>query len=173
MGRRIVNESGKNKAAYILFAAMSVLILLLCFLIYYLHNLRGNMRSITLTENGIVNAELKTDFGTLLPGESSEYELNFECKDIGTYKFYFSYTSKEHSPLGNYVTVELSDGEERKASGNLGELLAGGALVTTHTFTNVTTASFTVRYVMASDVGDEAQGANLDFDLRLTVEKIG
>ena len=173
MGRRIVNESGKNKAAYILFAAMSVLILLLCFLIYYLHNLRGNMRSITLTENGIVNAELKTDFGTLLPGQSSEYELNFECKDIGTYKFSFVYTEREKSPLGNYLTVELSDGEERKASGNLGELLAGGALVTTYTFKESKKASFTVRYVMASDVGDEAQGANLDFDLRLTVEKIG
>ena len=173
MSRRIVNESGKNKAAYILFAAMSVLILLACFLIYYLHNTRGNMQSITLTENGIVNEKLETDFGTLLPGQSSEYTLNFKCKAIGTYKFSFTYTAKGKSPLGNYVTVELSDGEEKKASGNLGELLAGERLVTTYTFEELTTASLTVRYVMASDVGDEAQGANLDFDLKLTVEKIG
>ncbi len=173
MGRRIVNESGKNKVAYILFATMSVLILLMCFLIYYLQSLRGNMRSITLTEKGVVNAELETDFGTLLGGQSSEYTLHFECKDIGTYRFSFVYTAKEQSPLGKYVTVELSDGEERKASGNLGEFLAGGALVTTHTFEESKTASLTVRYVMANDVGDEAQGANLDFDLKLTVEKIG
>lgn len=173
MGRRIVNESGKNKAAYIVFAAMSVLILLMCFLIYYLHKTRGNTCTITLTENGIVNAELKTDFGTLLPGQSSEYTLNFQCKDIGTYKFSFVYTEREKSPLGNYVTVELKDGEEKKASGNLGELLTGGEFVTTYTFKESKTASFTVRYVMANDVGDDAQGANLNFDLKLTVEKIG
>ena len=173
MGRRMENESGKNKAAYIMFAAMSVLILLMCFLIYYLQNLRGNMQSVTLTENGIVNAELKTDFGTLLPGQASEYTIQLHCKDIGTYRLSFSYTAKEQSPLGKCVTVELTDGEECKASGNLGELLAGGALVTTQTFEESKTASLTVRYLMASDVGDDAQGANLNFDLKLTVEKIG
>lgn len=173
MGRRFVNEDGKNKAAYIMFASMSVLLLLMCFLIYYLQNTRGNMQSITLTENGVVNAELNTDFGTLLPGESSEYILRFECKDIGTYRFSFFYTAKEKSPLGNYVTVEVKNGEERKASGNLGQLLSGDALVATYTFTESTAASMTVRYIMHNDVGDDAQGANLDFDLRLTVEKIG
>ena len=173
MSRRIVNESGKNKAAYIAFASMSVLLLLTCFLIYYLHNTRGTMRSITLTENGIENAELNTDFGTLLPGESSEYTLHFECKDIGTYRFSFFYTAKEKSPLGNYVTVEVQSGEERKTSGDLGKLLSGDSLVTTYTFTEIATTSLTVRYIMDNDVGDDAQGASLDFDLRLTVEKIG
>ncbi|MBO5241024.1 MAG: hypothetical protein J6B56_06380 [Clostridia bacterium] len=173
MGRRIVNESGKNKTAYIAFAIMSVLILLLGVLIYYLHNVRGNMQSITLTEHGIENTELKTDFGTLLPGESSEYTINFECKDVGAYKFSFFYTAKENSPLGKYVTVEVKNGEERKASGNLGELLSGNVLIATYTFEEATTGLLTVRYVMHEDVGDEAQGASLDFDLRLTVEKIG
>ena len=173
MGRRIVNESGKNKVAYILFAIMSVLILLMCFLIYYLHNLRGNMQSITLTENGIVNAELKTDFGKLLPGESSEYTLHFECEKLGTYHFLLSYREKEQSPLANYVSVEMKNGEEIHASEKLSDLLAGGVLETTYTFHKDKTTSFTLRYVMASDVGDEAQGANLDFDLKLTVEKIG
>ena len=172
MGRRIVNESGKNKMAYIAFAMMCVLILLTCFLLYYLRNAQRNT-TITLTENGIVNTELKTDFGTLLPGQSSEYTLNFKCQDKGAYRFSFVYTAKEKSPLASYVTVELDDGEERKASGNLGELLSGERLVTTYTFTESITTSMTVRYKMASDVGDEAQGANLDFDLKLTVEKIG
>ena len=171
MDRRIIDESGKNKAAYILFAAMSVLILVMCFLIYYLHDLRGNMQSITLTEKGIVNKELKTDFGTLLPGESSEYTLNFKCKEQGTYRFTFNYTAKEKSPISSYVAVELIDGEG-KISENLGNLLSCRALTTTHTFIEQTT-SLTLRYVMANDVGDEAQGASFDFDLRLTIQKIG
>lgn len=173
MTRRIVNESGKNKAAYIAFAAMSVLILLTCFLLYYLRNTQRNTPTITLTENGIVNTELKTDFGTLLPGQSSEYTLNFNCKDKGTYRFSFAYTAKEKSPLASYVTVEVKSGEESKASGNLGDLLSGETLLATYTFTETATGSLTVRYTMDSDVGDEAQGASLDFDLRLTVEKIG
>ena len=173
MGRRIVNESGKNKAAYIAFAAMCVLILLTCFLLYYLRNAQRNTPTITLTENGIVNTELKTDFGTLLPGQSSEYTLTFNCKDKGTYRFSFTYTAKEKSSLASYVTVELKDGEESKASGNLGKLLSGDALVATYTFKETKTGSLTVRYIMDKDVGDEAQGASLDFDLKLTVEKIG
>ena len=173
MGRRIVNESGKNKAAYIAFAVMSVLILLTCFLLYYLRNAQRNTLTITLTENGIVNTELKTDFGTSLPGQSSEYTLNFNCKDKGAYRFSFVYTAKEKSPLASYVTVELKDGEERKASGNLGALFSGETLVATYTFTKSATTSMTVRYIMDKDVGDEAQGASLDFDLKLTVEKIG
>lgn len=173
MGREIVKKSGKNKATYIVFAVMIVLILLIGVLIYYLHNTRGNMQSITLTENGIVNTELKTDLGKLLPEQSSEYTLNFECKDTGTYRFSFVYTAKEKSSLGNYVTVEIKNGEETKASGNLGELLAGDALITTYTFTDSKRASLIVQYTMNKDVGDDAQGANLDFDLKLTVEKIG
>ena len=173
MGRRIVKKSGKNKATYVVFAVMIVLILLMIALIYYLHNIRGNMQSITLTENGIVNTELKTDLGNLLPDQSSEYNLNFKCKDTGTYRFSFVYTANEKSSLGNYVTVEIKDGEETKASGNLGEMLAGEVLVTTYTFTESKTGSLTVRYTMHKEVGDDAQGANLDFDLKLTVEKIG
>ena len=30
-----------------------------------------------------------------------------------------------------------------------------------------------VRYTIDKEIGDDAQGANLDFDLKLTVEKIG
>ena len=171
--RRIVKKSGKNKAAYIVFTIMIVLILIMGVLIYYLHNTRGNMQSITLTENGIVNTELKTDLGNLLPDQSSEYNLNFKCKDIGTYRFSFTYTANEKSTLGNYVTVEIKNGEETKASENLGELLAGDALVTTYTFTESKTGSMIVRYTIDKEIGDDAQGANLDFDLKLTVEKIG
>ncbi len=173
MKKRVSNESDKKEATYILLAVTCVVILILCFLIYYVYRSRGNMRSITLTENGIVNEELKTDFGTLPPGESKEYTLHFECKDAGTYQFYFVYETTEPSPLAGYVTVELNNGAENKTSGNLGELLAGETLTTVHTFAQSKTTSLTVRYVMANDLGDDAQGANLNFNLNLTVKKIG
>ncbi len=173
MARREFNESEKNKWSYIVFAITCVFILLSVFLIYYLQRTRGHTDYITLTENGIENERLDTDFGTLLPGESGEYTLHFDCKDAGEYRFIFRYETENVSPLAKYVIVEIKNGEETKASGNLGELLAGKALVASYTFAESSTADITARYVMAEELGDDAQGASLDFDLRLSVEKIG
>ena len=173
MARRSLNESGKNKAAYIAFATLSVLSLLCCFLIYYLKTTRGNTHYITLTEKGIENEILEVDFGTLQQGESREYSLHFHCQDAGEYRFTFSYVSANVSALANYLTVEIERAEERKASANLGELLAGETLVVQYSLQKSEKTDILVRYVMAEDLGDDAQGAGLDFDLRLSVEKIG
>ncbi|MBQ7369268.1 MAG: hypothetical protein IJW60_06140 [Clostridia bacterium] len=172
MARREFYESEKNKWAYIVFAIMCVLILLSVFLIYYLQRTRGHTDYITLTENGVENKELDTDFGMLLPGESGEYTLHFNCQDAGEYRFIFRYEAEHVSPLAKYVVVEIKNGEETKASGNLGDLLAGTALVARLSFAEAAKADIVARYVMSDNLGDDAQGAGLDFDLRLSVEKI-
>ena len=170
--RRDRNEYEEKSPLGFLLWIVILFVLVMCILSYYFYTSRSNIRRVTLTENGIVNAELDTNFGTLLPGQSSTYTLEIECKAEGTYRFCFVYETKEQSPLGKYVTVELNDGEEKIASGNLGELLAGGELVTTRTFTQTMKTSFTISYIMHDDVGDEAQGATLDFELKLMVKKM-
>lgn len=175
MSRRDGHELGKNKAAYIAFSIMSVLVLLLGFVIYHLRSTRGDgyANNFVLTKDGIVRTELNADLGKLLSDQSSEYTLTFDCRSAGTYQISLHYETAEISPLGKYVTVEVKNGEERKASGNLGELLTGTPLIATYTFEEAQTASLTVRYTMSDELGDEAKGAALDFNLTLTVEKIG
>ena len=99
--------------------------------------------------------------------------MHFHCQDAGEYRFTFSYVSANVSALANYLTVEIERAEERKASANLGELLAGETLVVQYSLQKSEKTDILVRYVMAEDLGDDAQGAGLDFDLRLSVEKIG
>ncbi len=175
MSRRDRHELEKNKAAYIAFATMSVLVLILGFVIYYLRELRsdGTVRSVKLTQEGIVRTDLNADLGRLLSDQSSEYTLEIDCRSAGIYKISLLYETAQISPLAKYVTVEVKNGEERKASGNLGELLTGTPLIVTYTFEEAQTASLTICYTMRDDLGDEAKGAALDFNLKLTAEKIG
>ncbi len=172
MSRHDGHELGKNKAAYIAFAVMSVLIVMLAFVSYYLRK-EDDVGKITLTNEGIVRTDLNADLGKLLSEQSSEYTLKFDCRSAGIYKISLLYEAEQITPLGKYVTVEVKNGEERKASGNLGELLTGIPLIVTYTFEEAQMASLTVRYTMSEDLGDDAKGAALDFNLKLTVEKIG
>ena len=169
--RRDRNEFDRTESSRFFLLIVGVFVFAMCILSYYLYNERSNIHSIKLTQNGIVNAELDTNFGTLLPGQSSEYRIELECKEEGTYKFTFIYEEKEQSPLGKYVTVELNIGEETVRK-NLGELFVGSELVATQTFAQAIKTSFTINYIMNDDVGDEAQGAVLDFSLKLMVKKI-
>ena len=172
MSRHDRHELGKNKAAYIAFATMSVLVLLLAFVSYYLRE-EDDVGKITLTQDGIVRTGLNADLGRLLSEQSSEYTLRFDCRSAGTYQISLHYETAQISPLGKYVTVEVKNDEERKASSNLGELLTGTPLIVTYTFEEAQTASLTICYTMSEDLGDETKGAILDFNLKLTAEKIG
>ena len=166
--------SGDGKGIFILFVALVVGVVLTAFLLYYLKNMRGNLRSITLERNGEVNTELKVDDIQLpVPGDSSEYSFEIDCRDAGTYSFEFYFTGNKATPLGPYVIVQVLLGEELKDSATLGELLAGDKLVVQQTFTADTKGKITVRYTLIEDVGNEAQGATLDFDLRFVAKQVG
>lgn len=163
-----------GKGLFILFVVLIVGIVLAAFLLYYVNNMRGNLRSIVLERDGEVNTELKVDdIHLLVPGDTSEYSFEVDCRDAGTFSFEFHFTGNKATPLGPYVTVEVFVEDELKDSATLGALLAGDTLIVQQNFTADTKGKMTVRYTLIEDVGNEAQGATLDFDLQLVAKQVG
>lgn len=166
--------SGNGKGLFILFVVLVVGVVLAAFLLYYLHNKRGNLRSIVLERDGEVNTTLKVDdINLLVPGDTSEYSFEVDCREAGTFSFEFHFIGNKATPLGPYVTVEIFVENERMDSATLGALLAGDTLIIQQQFNAETKGKMTVRYTLIENVGNEAQGATLDFDLRLVARKVG
>ena len=172
MARKKRSEARKNKAAYVVFAILLVLIILCVILIFGLRSCKKNEADFTVTIDGqTVSTTLDMDEFSLTPGATAEYILSVTCKQGGRYAFTFDFDGTADAALISCVRVEIALGEEVLAGAMLSQTLGGEALVISHSFEANKAQDFTVRYTMDTNAGNETQGTRADFDILLTGQK--
>lgn len=105
----------------------------------------------------------------LYPGSSCEYEIDLSCKAEGTYRITFNLEKGEKIGLEKYVSAQLSCGEEKYVMG-LEEWFASDAKGFDLSLDANGKSKIIMSFSMPETVGNEAQGAEVAFEILITVE---
>lgn len=123
---------------------------------------------IKLSKNGKVQETLTIDNLDLCPGAVDERVLTMTCDADGDYGVSLDFNLKENGELARFIVVDLQcNGQNFQFK--LDELFAENKTVEFDcTLYSEKKTEIIIRYTLPLEVGDEAQGADVIFDIDLT-----
>lgn len=172
-------EESKNKFIYVIVSVLLTIAVAVGGVAFYLKDTRGNIGGleeirVVVSTDGSTSTTLSVENLKLLPAGSAEYEVALVCEEAGEYLFRLKFEEKAASALKNYVSVAALDGETRKelAQISLKDAFDGGAITFKREMQAETESKILLRYTMAREAGNDAQGAEAAFDIVLTAQKV-
>lgn len=139
-------------------------------LIWILHSNDNFVRDVELESEGVTTKELVYTTENFLPGQTRDYSLSVHCSEAGDFSVSFSCKSTGTGVLWQFLDIEIIYGEISKEVA-FAELFEGSALDFDVSLEKDVPMSFTIRYKMPLDVGNEAQKERADFVLLMTAER--
>ncbi len=159
-------------AGKILAGALGIFCVASVTLIFVLRNENDYFAESAVLE--IEGAETKTlSFETLslLPGESRDFYINFTSKNIEKYNISLDFNKTGDSGLDEYVFVEIK-ARDFEYTNSLSNLFNNDEVVSFDlNFTKPSKERICLNYSIPSEVGNEAQGKFIDFDVVLNISK--
>lgn len=126
-------------------------------------------KNITLSEDGIVEEEIKFSLEGMYPGKEAEYSIHIDKEGVEDFRFSLTFEASGNTDLAPYVDVALEVDGAVVSEGRLSELLLEEALG--FTLSGGKDASvLTICYTMPMEVGNEAQELTADFVLKIQAE---
>ena len=158
----------KKKAIMIvLIVAAIVMILGSVFLFIHISS-RDNLNyDIHINSQGEAEKVLSIQALNLAPGQTRQYTLNLLSQSAKEYRIRLNFIPKGSGTLQNFITVEIKAGDVA-VTRPLHELFDG----TTVDIDSRGADKIFINYIMPENVGNEAQGAQASFDIRLTVSRM-
>lgn len=115
---------------------------------------------------------IEISLDSFYPGVSRSYVIAFSCPSDGDYKLSFTFDGSEEGTLQNFLSAQISIGEEVLFDKLLKEYYAAEeAFSYTAHVDGKSSLNVRISYSMSEDVGDEAQGAVTDFELVAEIER--
>ena len=169
-------EAVKNKIAYVIFSILLTVAVVVGGVAFYLKDTRGDIGGseeirVVVEADGSTSETLSVENLLLLPAGSAEYAVALACKETGEYLFRLEFEEKTVSALKNYVSVTVLDGEKELARVSLKDAFDGAAVTFKRDMQAETDSKILLRYTMAREAGNDAQGAEAAFDIVLTAQK--
>ena len=106
----------------------------------------------------------------MYPGSKHEYTLNITAELPGTYKLGFDYEEIRDEGLKKYIYVEMIYEGVMLYQGNLSDLLGEKQISLETELNERNPIQIRIVYKMPKEVGNEAQGASMDFDIIISSE---
>ena len=110
---------------------------------------------------------------TLLPGGSRTYTLSLFCEVADEYDVTLQFSETEDRALKDYVYAKIEVGGETLCDRLLSDLFGEGATVFPCAFGSGESVDVKITYYMPEEVGNEAQNAEVDFELLITASNAG
>ena len=171
-----MNEKKKlNKQTIIFIIALvfSVAIILGVFIPIILDGKSDHGEVIAMDEEGVVFKTIHVDDLDINPGCKKTYQTELSCNATGEYCFSFDFIEKAEGKLKNYINITIKLDERIIYSGSFLELLENEESIVINTILDHDKYSYlTFCYEMPEEIGNEAQGATADFDIKITIERI-
>ncbi len=169
-------EASKNTFVYVIVSIFLVVAAAIGAVAFYLKDTRGDIGAseeirVSVEADGSTSETLSVENLRLLPAGSAEYSVSLSCEESGTYLFRLAFEEKTSSALKKYVYVSVLDGETALAEVLLKEAFDGEALTFEREMEAGKESKIVIRYAMSRDAGNDAQGAEADFDVLLTAQK--
>lgn len=125
------------------------------------NNLESN---IELKKDGTVQQQLKIDLKGFYPGKEEDYTINLLTEDLRNLEGKIDFSNSNGGELQKFILVNINSGDYEETF-KLEDLLTTKNLV----IFNITSDVIKIKYIMPIDVGNEAQGTGVFFDILLTV----
>lgn len=158
-----------KKSISILILSLCVLILIGMMIFIVFSSIQNEfVRSIRLQANGITQEKMEITGLDLKPGDTREYELNYSCSYGGSYDLSFVFKSAKEGGMERFLVVEVENGD-RKVTVPFSDLLKddNGIELTLRLDEKLKDTVY-MRFIMPTEVGNEAQGLSADFYVVLT-----
>lgn len=164
----------KSKSINILIISFLMLGIMSIMLITFVGNAKEDFpENITVSADGVTEEILSVRELRLNPTESKEYSVNLVCAASGSFRICLDYEEKADGGMKPFVDVTVEVNDDVLYDGTLTELIDGGKTIEFEGELHETDPLIvTICYEMPRDVGNEAQGTFLDFDVNLKIEKI-
>lgn len=163
----------RRRTRNVLILALCIFALLGSILLLCIKSWRKNSTEITVEIYGETSELLSVNKPDLKPGESYYYTVILACKAEGRYLITLQFEEIKKGGLENYVNVETSCNGTVYQSG-LNELLESEDGITFICELKRSPATnIKILYSMPLEVGNEAQGTELDFNVSLTAVRKG
>ena len=107
----------------------------------------------------------------LVPGESCEYTLSFSGKDSKRYDLALNFNETEKGSLRNYAKVKLVSGDEIIYDEYLKDAFDGDPVALHVDFSKKLNTKLLVIFYMPIEIGNEAMGAEVYFNLLVSATK--
>lgn len=121
--------------------------------------------NIELSADGVIEKEMSIVGLDLIPGISKQYVINLLADDASSYDISLNFKKKGVDSLKEYIHVRVTVGEVT-VDKTLAELFEKGL-----NFTDANADKIYITYLMPESVGNEAQGKEISFNIKLTVVK--
>lgn len=155
-----------KKLSYILVFVLSALVIVGIVIGIVLLTRQSDFdKKVTLTGDGVVQAEMKCSLEGLYPGQSAEYSICFSGAPEEAFALTVAFQPDDAAALSPYIDVELELNGESVAAESLDKYLKGDTAEVT--LPKGEERVLIVRYSMPEEIGNEAQGLAADFVLAL------
>lgn len=124
-------------------------------------NLESNIK---LKKDGTVQKQLKIDLKGFYPGKEEDYTINLLTEDLRNLEGKMDFSNSNGGELQKFIFVKINSGDYEEIF-KLEDLLTPEKSV----IFNITSDVIKIKYMMPIDVGNEAQGTGVFFDILLTV----
>lgn len=109
----------------------------------------------------------------IAPGESDEYTVELICEVEDSFELFFDFSEKESSPLKSFVYARIEIEGEVICDRLLSELLSGESVSCEAVLGGDAPLAVHITYYMPTSVGNEAQGAEANFEILITISNSG
>lgn len=130
----------------------------------------GTVREVTLENEGDTVEELSFSAGNFLPGDVKEYTIIVHGDTGGEFGFTFTASRASEGMLWKYLDFEIVYEGQSKAA-PLAAMFDGTEFAFDVIMDGDEPATFTVRYTMPKEVGNEAENLETDFYLTLSAKR--
>ncbi len=150
-----------NKIKYILII-ISIISTLACVgLFITINDINYLNKNTVINVNGETNLTLKAEINGLYPGKTEDYVVSFASDNENDYFITLNFKGSNDGKLKNFIKVEIKT-ENSVINKTLLELL-NGELISL----GIGVKEITISYTMPIDVGNEAQGTSISFNVEI------
>ena len=125
--------------------------------------------TVVIEQDGIQNKTLSFTPQKLFPGEISVCKLNIVSRANGDFEFLLDYVGLNEGTLNEFVQVAVCC-DNQIGEYTLSDLITGSGVTFVATCKEGENKTVTVTYSIPSNVGNEAQGLQTNFETKLSIK---
>lgn len=161
-------KSKKDKILFISISSIIVLSILVIFMPMIFLNIYKTNFIITsnepISDNVITISNLNIE-----PGTSKTSFIKFKCQVAGNYNIKLDLEEKGIGYLKKYLTITIKKDGKIYYQDSLEDALKNNDIYVTKEFAKDEEVQLDIIYTMPLDVGNEAQGSSVDFDIKILI----